>query len=142
MPGSTHRALRVLLGLLCFITGVVGLVSIFADKPLLLRLLLSPPEAEISTLLLAVLKDMGGVFLLLSLMSFFAARDPVRNVAFVDAFIAGSCVLAVTPLLSLYTLDLGRLFPAYLIWGRSVARLVVAALLLYLRPREAAVAQG
>jgi hypothetical protein len=39
---------------------------------------------------------------------------------------------------SLYTLDLGGLYPASMIWGRSVVRLALAALLWYLRPREAA----
>ncbi len=74
---------------------------------------------------------------MLSFLFFFACRDPVRNVVIVDALIVGTCVLALTPLLSLYTLDVRRLYPAYLIWGRSVVRLAVAALLYYLRPREA-----
>jgi len=50
--------------------------------------------------------------------------------------IVGVCVLVITPLLSLYTLDAGKLYPPYLIWGRSMVRLAIAALLLYLRPRE------
>jgi hypothetical protein len=71
-------------------------------------------------------------------MLFFAYRDPARNVAIVNAFIVGLCVLAITPLLSLYTLDARRLYPGYLIWGRSLVRLALAALLFYLRPRESA----
>jgi len=31
--------------------------------------------------------------------------------------------------------DIGKLYPAYLIWGRSLVRLVVAMVLLYVRPR-------
>ncbi len=105
----------------------------------------SPPPvssaSELSTLLLVTLKEMGGI-LMLSLLFFFASRDPSRNVAIVDALIVGVCVLAITPLLSLYTLHLRRLYPAYLIWGRSVVRLAVAGLLYYLRPREGHTAES
>src|SRR6266851_4004811 len=100
------------------------------------RLFLRPPESEVSTLLLLVTKEMGGLILMLSVMLFFAYRDPARNVAIVNAFIVGLCVLAITPLLSLYTLDMRQLFPSYLIWVRSLVRLALAALLFYLRPQE------
>jgi hypothetical protein len=43
----------------------------------------------------------------------------VQNVVIVSAFIVGLCVLAITPLLSLYTLDVRQLYLGYLIWGRS-----------------------
>ena len=136
MPRSSYRALRILLGLISALTAALGLLMIFGSKPLMARLFLRPPEPELSTLLLAAMKEMGGILLMLSLLFFFASRDPVRNVAIVDALIAGLCVLAVTPLLALYTLDVRRLYPAYLIWGRSGVRLMVAAVLYYLRPRE------
>ncbi len=61
----------------------------------------------------------------------------MRNVAVVDELIAGLCILAVTPLLSLWMTDIRSVYPAYLLWGRSVVRLAVAALLYWLRPREA-----
>jgi len=136
MPTSSYRALRILLSIFSATAAVGGLVMIFGGKPLMLRLFLRPPEPELSTLLLVTLKELGGIVLMLSLLFYFASRDPVRNVAIIDALIVGVCVLAITPLLSLYTLDLGRLYPAYLIWGRSVVRLAVAGLLYYLRPRE------
>lgn len=138
MPTPPHRALRILLGVLALFTAIGGLVAIFSGKPVMTRLFLSPPETEISTLLLFVTKEVGGLFLMLSLLLFFASRDPARNVAIIDALIAGLCILTVTPLLSLYTLDVGRLYPAYLIWGRCVIRLALAVLLFYLRPREMA----
>lgn len=43
----------------------------------------------------------------------------------------GSCILAITPLLSLYTLDLRQLYPGHLIWGRFLVRLGLAVLLFY-----------
>ena len=45
-------------------------------------------------------------------------------------------ILAVTPLLSLWMLDIQSIYPGHLIWVRSVIRLALAALLYYLRPRE------
>jgi hypothetical protein len=103
---------------------------------MIMRLFLRPPQSEVSTLLLIVVKEMGGLILMLSVMLFFAYRDPARNVAIVNAFIVGLCVLAFTPLWSLYTLDMRQLYPSYLIWGRSLVRLTLAALLFYLRPQE------
>jgi hypothetical protein len=54
-------------------------------------------------------------------MLFFASRDPERNVAIIDAMIVGLVLLAVTPLISLETLDIRRLYPGYIILG-AVAR--------------------
>ncbi len=142
MPGPPYRALRMVLGFFSLLAAAAGLVMIFGGRPLMIRLLLRPPESEVSTLLLAMSKEMGGMVLMLSLLFFFASRDPVRNVAIVDALIAGALVLALTPLLSLYTLDLRGLYPGYLIWGRSLVRLVLAGLLFYLRPRETASGQS
>src|SRR6266481_4310050 len=136
MPGPPYRGLRILLGIFSLLTAAGGLVIIFSDRPVIMRLFLHPPESEVSTLLLVVAKEMGGLILMLSVMLFFAYRDPVRNVAIVNAFIVGLCVLAITPLLSLYTLDMRQLFPSYLIWERSLVRLALAALLFYLRPQE------
>jgi hypothetical protein len=135
MPRTPYRALRIVLGAFAILTAIGGLLLILSSKSVVIRLFLNPPAGEISTLLLAMLKDMGGMVLMFSLMLFFAARDPARNVAIIDALIAGLCVLVVTPLVSLYTLDLRPLYPGYLIWGRSVVRLALAALLFYLRPR-------
>jgi hypothetical protein len=126
----------MLLGIFSLLTAAAGLVIIFSDRSMIMRLFLHPPESEVSTLLLMAVKEMGGLIVMFSVMLFFAYRDPARNVAIVNALIVGLCVLAITPLLSLYTLDARRLYPGYLIWGRSLVRLALAALLFYLRPRE------
>jgi len=113
---------------------VGGLFMILSSKPLILRVFLHPPEAEVSSLLLALLKEVGGMMLMLSVMLFLAARDPARNVAILDALTVGLCILTITPLLSLKLL--AGIYPPYLIWGRSLVRLALAALLFYARPRE------
>ncbi len=135
MAGRPYRALRIMLRIFSLFAALVGLVFIFSGKPLMMRLFLNPPESEVSTLLLVTMKEMGGFALMLSAILVFASRDPERNVAIIDAVTIGLCVLVITPLLSLYTLDVRPLYPGYLIWGRSLVRLALAALLFYLRPR-------
>lgn len=136
MSKPAYRALRIILAIFSLLAAAGGLLIIFSGKPLMLRLFLRPPESEVSTLLLFMMKEMGGFILMLSVMLFLASRDPVRNAAIVNAVIVGLCVLVITPLLSLYTLDVRRLYPGWVIWGRSLVRLALAGLLFYLRPRE------
>ena len=136
MSNPPYRALRIILGIVSVFTAAAGLLLVFSGKPLLMRLLLRPPETEVSSLLFFMMRELGGLALMLSVLFFFASRDPVRNVAIVNGFIVGLCILAITPLLSLYTLDIRRLYPGYLIWGRSLIRLALAAVLYLLRPRQ------
>ena len=136
MSNPPHRALRIILGIFSLFTAAAGLLFVFSGKPLLMRILLRPPETEVSTLLLFMMRELGGLALMLSVLFFFASRDPVRNVAIVNGLIVGLCILAITPLLSLYTLDVRRLYPGYLIWGRSLIRLALAAVLYFLRPQQ------
>jgi hypothetical protein len=135
MAVAPYRALRIVLQVFSVLILVGSLFMIFSGKPLMIRFLMRPPESEVSTLLLFMIREMGGFALMLSVMLFFASRDPERNVAIIDAVIVGLCALAVTPLISLARLDIRRLYPGYLVWGRSIARLAIAALLFYLRPR-------
>ncbi len=137
MPGPPHRALRIFLRVFSLLAALGGLLMIFAEKPLIVRIFLRPPEGEVSTSLLSLLKETGGMALMLGVLLWLASRNPVRNVAIVDALIAGLCILDMTPLLSLWMTDIGRVYPAYFLWGRSVVRLAIAALLYWLRPREA-----
>ena len=94
MPRPPDRALRIILGIFSLLVAAGGLLFIFSGKPLVMRLFLSPPESEVSTLYTL---HAGGFSLMLSLMLFFASRDPARNVAIVNAVIVGLCVLALTP---------------------------------------------
>jgi hypothetical protein len=136
MSNPPYRALRIILGIVSVFTAAAGLLIVFSGRSLVMRFLLRPPETEVSTLLLFLMRELGGLALMLSVLFFFASRDPVRNVAIVNGLIVGLCILAITPLLSLYTLDVRRLYPGYLIWGRSLIRLALAAVLYVLRPRE------
>lgn len=106
MSNPPYRALRVILGIFSLFTAAAGLLFVFSGKTLLLRILLYPPETEVSTLLLFMTRELGGLTLMLSVSFFFASRDPVRNMAIVNGLIVGLCILAITPLLSLYILDI------------------------------------
>lgn len=136
MPRPPYRELQIALRVLSVLLAFGGLFMIFASKAFIMRVFLRPPESEVSTLLLFALKEMGGFVLMLTLMLFFTSRDPVRYAAIVDALIVGLVILSVTPLLSLYTLDIHKIYPRYLLWGRSLVRLAIAALLYFLKPRE------
>jgi hypothetical protein len=141
MSQPPYRALRVFLGVFCLVVTVGGLVMILAGKPLFMRLLLRPPQSELSGLALSLLKEFGGFMLMISAMLFLVARDPARNAAILHALIVGLCVLSVTPLVSLYMLDVGHIYPSYFFWGRTVIRLVLAGVLFYLRPGVSTKAQ-
>src|SRR6202171_5158595 len=105
------RALRIFLRVFSLLAAVGGLLMIFAEKPLIMRIFLRPPEGEVTTLLLSLLKEMGGIVLMLSVLLWLASRNPMRNVAIVDGFIAGLCILAVIPVLSLWMTDIRNVYP-------------------------------
>src|SRR5260370_17831560 len=123
MPEPPYRALCILLRVLSLLAAVGGLVLIFAEKPLIMRISLRPPEAEVSALLLSLLKEMAVMALMLGVLLWLASRNPVRDVAIVDALIAGLCILAGTPLLSLSMTDIRTMYPAYLSIGAPFFRL-------------------
>ncbi len=111
MSQPPYRPLRIMLGFLSLLLAVGGAFMVVSGKPLVVRVFMHPPESEVSTLLLFLLKEMGGLALMVSAMLFLAARDPERNVAIIDGVTVGLCILAITPLVSLYTLDVRRLYP-------------------------------
>jgi hypothetical protein len=52
--------LRIVLGFLSLLLAIGGVLLIFSSKSLIMRAFMHPPESEISTLLLAAVKEMGG----------------------------------------------------------------------------------
>ncbi len=96
MTGPPYRSLRIFLRAFSLLAALGGLLMIFAEKPLIVRIFLRPPEGEVSTLLLSLLKEMGGMVLMLGVLLWLASRNPVRNVAVVDALIVGLCIRSLT----------------------------------------------
>ena len=142
MSKPSYRALQMALRICSVLLAIGALFMIFGTRGLVIRVFLHPPEAEVSTLLLFLLKKMGGIVLVVSAMLFLAARDPERNVAVVDGLIVGLVVLAVTPLLSLYTVDIQRIYPTHLVWARSLARASIRGVLLLSTAARGAVETG
>ncbi len=68
MPEPPYRALSILLRVFSLLAALGGLLLIFAEKPLIVRILLRPPEGEVSTLFLSTLKEMGGMILMLGIL--------------------------------------------------------------------------
>lgn len=106
MSQPPYPVLKVALRIFSALLAVGALFMIFASRALVAWIFLHPAEAEVSTLLLFVLKDMGGMVLMISAMLYLASRDVEHNVAIVDGLIVGLVVLAVTPLLSLCSVDI------------------------------------
>jgi hypothetical protein len=80
----------------------------------------------------------GGVLLLLGILLWFAARDPLRNIAIIDGFIIGCCILSFTAILPLWRPPVHTPpFHSSYFWVLSLVRLMLAALLYWLRPKEA-----
>jgi hypothetical protein len=136
MSKPPYRALRAALLVFSLIAVMGGLMMILLGKPFLVRLMLNPPAGEISTLFLFLMKEVGGMLIGMGFILYVVYRDPVRHARVIDASILGLCVLAVISPLSLYTTDIGRLYSATFVCGRSLARLAVAALFYCLRPEE------
>jgi hypothetical protein len=70
MSRPPYRALQIVLRVFSVLLAVGGLFMVFASKPLIMRVFLRPPESEVSTLLLFVLKEMGGFVLSLGFNGF------------------------------------------------------------------------
>jgi hypothetical protein len=117
MSRPPYRALQVALRIFFVLLAIGAPFMIFSSRALVVREFLHPPEVQVSTLLLFLLKEMGGIVLMVSAMLFLASRDPERNVAIVDGLIVGPVILAVTPLLSFYTVDIQRIYPSHLNLG-------------------------
>ena len=134
MSKPPYRALSFGLRLVSALIAVAGMFMILSGKPLIVLVFMHPPASEVSNLLLSLIKELGGMMFMISVMLFLAARDPVRNVAVFNGLIVGLCVLSLTAMLSVKLLD--GIYPAYLIWGKALVRLALAAVLFYVRPRE------
>jgi len=135
-PGlQSARFVRIVLKAVAIVIAAGSVALIFGGKSLILRAAAIPglPETELSAEMLTNLKEFGGLFLLVSLLIWLAAADPVRNVAIIDALVVGFVVLAIVPVFSRYVLSLGLSYPPAWTWIRTFLRLSLAGLLFLLR---------
>jgi uncharacterized membrane protein YjjP (DUF1212 family) len=148
---TTHAALRILLTVLATLLTAAGLVLLLAT-PWVLELLGAWTGTAIGIVdfllrgrlahndaIMSVLAQGIGVFALCFSYALYAAgRDPVRYLAVVDATIAFAVLTSVVDALSIGSLAGGNPLLAAFAWARVAVRLILAAVLVALRPRQSA----
>lgn len=93
------------------------------------------PASEVSDLLLFKQKTWGALGVALAIMLISAARDPRRNSVIVWAIAVGLAISGIAELLSIWLLDVARLFPMFKIVVHSLTRIGIALVLAYLEHR-------
>ena len=86
MTNPRYLGLRIVLFIFFIVIAASGVLMILGGKTLVMWAFMHPPEREVSNLFMMMLKQMGGILLMLSLMLYFAFRDPVKNIAIFERF--------------------------------------------------------
>ena len=133
-PMPQYRVLRGLLLVLAILAGIGGLVILF-DARIIFLAVPTPTEAFAHSLIVLLIQAFGALFIGLAILLYAASRDPVRYVSVIDAFIVILVLLSGIDVYAAQTLHTGTMYPGHLIWARVAFRLVLAIVLLSLRPR-------
>jgi len=133
-----HRVLSGLLLVLAILTLVGGVAILFDSRLAVLALpsllTLSPlTETSARTIIAILIQAFGAVAIGFAYLAYAASRDPVRCVAIVDAFII------VLLLVAGIDISAGTKLHVAAIWESGVLRIVLAAVLLFLRPKVSAI---
>jgi hypothetical protein len=125
------RVLQILLIAIGVISVLAGFVLMFATGSIYALL-----EIPASDFLLIVLKAVGAVSVGIGYATLVAARDPERNVAIVDLLIIISVLAAGIGYYAeiVYHFSAGHV-PSWLVWAGASLRLLIAIILLALRPK-------
>ena len=128
------RVLRGLLLMLAILAGIGGSFVLF-DARIIFLAVPTPTEAFAHSLITLMIQGFGALFIGLAILLYAASRDPVRYVSVIDAFIVILVLLSGIDVYAAETLHTGTMYPGHLIWARVTFRLVLAIVLLSLRPR-------
>jgi hypothetical protein len=131
----SERVLRVILWLLALDAAVGGAVLLVGGRAVFIWLFSDAPASEVTDLLLFKQKTWGALGVALTIMLISAARDPRRNSVIVWAMAVGLAISGIAELLSIWLLDVARLFPMLNIVVHSLARIGIALVLAYLEHR-------
>lgn len=131
----SERVLRVILWLLALDAAVGGAVLLVGGRAVFTWLFSDAPASEVSDLLLFRQKTWGALGVALAIMLISAARDPRRNSVIVWAMAVGLAISGIAELLSIWLLDVARLFPILNIVVHSLTRIGLALVLAYLEHR-------
>lgn len=132
---DSHRALRTLLLILAILFMAGGLAVVFWTSGIV-SMIPVEPQLAVSLLSLLILKALGVFVIAFGYLALRASRDPVRNVAVIDAIIFVALGLAALDLWAVTTQNFGAVVPAHLIWLREAVRVTLAVVLFVLRPRR------
>jgi hypothetical protein len=136
-PAQPYRALRIVLFVISAIEALAGLVLIFASSWVLA---LTPTNVGLvnNGLLLVLMKAIGIIAIALAYLLCAAARDPVRYLAVIDALAFILLAAAALNVYALAALHVGTFYPAGYLIVRAIVQLVLAVVIIALRPRRAA----
>ncbi|MBV9148573.1 MAG: hypothetical protein JO024_01805 [Candidatus Eremiobacteraeota bacterium] len=133
-PMPQYRVLRGLLLVLAILAGIGGLVVLF-DARIIFLAVPTPAEPFAHSFIVLLIQGFGAVIIGMAILLYAAARDPVRYISVIDAFIVILVLLSGIDVYAAETLHLGGMYPGHLILGRVAFRLILAIVLLSLRPR-------
>ena len=131
----SERVLRVVLWLLALDAAIGGAVLLVGGRAVFVWLFSDAPASEVSDLLLFKQKTWGALGVALTIMLISAARDPRRNSVIVWAMAVGLAISGIAELLSIWLLDVARLFPTFNVVVHSLTRIGIALVLAYLEHR-------
>ncbi len=131
---SPHATLRILLAVIATLTGIAGVLLLFAPS-WGTQIIAAWFGGGFGMLERVLMMAFGAMALAFCYMLFAAARDPERNVAIVDATAGLMVVVALLGVYSIVVLHLGGAQMAPLIWLATAIRLALGAALIALRPR-------
>lgn len=130
-----ERVVKVILWLLALDAAIGGAVLLVGGRAVFIWLFSDAPASEVSDLLLFKQKTWGALGVALAIMLVSAARDPRRNSVIVWAMAVGLALSGIAELLSIWLLDVARLFPMFKIVVHSLTRIGIALVLACLEHR-------
>lgn len=131
---SSHAFLRILLAVIAALTGVGGVLLLFAPS-WGTRIMAALFGGGAGLLERVLLMSFGALALAFAYLLLAAARDPERNVAIIDATAGLMILIALLGVYSALVVHLGGAQLAPLIWLGTAIRLALAVALIALRPR-------
>jgi hypothetical protein len=131
-----YQALRVVLYIIAGIEGVAGIVLVFATG-WVLSFAPKMPAFPYAAFVVALVKGIGILALAVGYLLCVAARDPVRYVAIVDTLVFILIAAAALNVYAAVALGLGALYPGPYLIARAALQLVLAVVILALRPKNA-----
>lgn len=134
---QSYKGLSTLLYALSVLEAIGALVLIFGSGWVLslAPATLALPDNGFVTVFM---KGIGIFALGVAYLLCVAARDPVRHIAIIDTLIFFFVASAVLIWYALAALHLGQYFPANYIVVRIVVQLILAAVIVFMRPKAAA----